>query len=117
MRALFKVGVAITIVVVIAIGLLPPRFDQGSLDTDAIYAARAASAALVGANSSDVAVAQVAAANSISADPGVRLANVSVDGQTVRVTLIESVHTFMAALPGLRSWFRLASTEESTLGQ
>lgn len=110
-------GIAITIVVALAIGLLPPRFDQGSLDTDALYAARAGSAALVGANSSDVVVAQAAAATSIAADPGIRLANVSVDGQTVRVTLTESVHTFMAPLPGLSSWFSLTSTEESTLGQ
>lgn len=117
MRALFKVSIAIAILVVLAIGLLPPRFDQGSLDTEAVYAARAGSAALVGANSSDVTVAQAAASNSISGDPGVRLTNVSVDGQTVSVTLTQSVHTFMDGLPGLSKWFKLTSTQESTLGQ
>lgn len=118
MRFLILTVLVVGVLAVLGAGLLPPVFDQGSLDTDAVNAARAASSA---SQSGNEAAIEAAAARSIAGDPGVTLVwakPVASSGfPTVQVKLSETVHTFMDGLPGLKSWFHLTSTQESQLGQ
>jgi type II secretory pathway pseudopilin PulG len=117
-RFLILTVLIVGILAVLGAGLLPPVFDQGSLDTDALNAARAASSASQSGN--DAAI-EAAAARSIAGDPGVALVwakPVPSNGlPTIQVRLSETVHTFMDGFPGLKSWFRLTSTQESEAGQ
>lgn len=118
MRLLIRIGLPVALLVVLGAGLLPPVFARGSLDTDALNAARAASTA---ASSGSAADAYGAAATSVASDPGVQLINVKVSsgglGTTVQVTVTETVHSFMDKFPGLNGWFHLTSTQQSQLGQ
>jgi hypothetical protein len=121
MRFAFKLFLPVAVITVLAIGLLPPFFVRGTLDTDAVNAAKAASAALSGSGSgSGAASAEAAARQSIAGDRGVTLVSVQVnpngESDTVQVTLAETVHTFMDGFPGLESWFHVTSTQSSQLG-
>jgi hypothetical protein len=117
MRTILKVAAVVGVLAVAAAGLGPPLLDQGALDTDARNAARTASATLVDANGPDLQTAESAAQGAVAGDKGVTVAGVSVDGQTVQVTLEETVHSFLDGLPGLsRHYFRLSSTAQSTFG-
>ncbi len=109
---ILKLVFPLAVLVVLAVGLLPPLFARGTLDTDAINAAKAAaSATSVSAGSATQVVER-----SIAGDPGVTLVSVKVNpnGQTdtVEVTLSETVHTFMDGFPGLKSWFHITSTQQ-----
>ena len=118
MRRLILTVLVVGILAVLGVGLFPPAFDQGRLDTDALNAARAASSA---SQSGNEAAIEAAAARSIAGDSGVTLVwakPVASSGfPTVQVKLRETVHTFMDGFPGLKSWFELSSTQESQLGQ
>jgi hypothetical protein len=117
MFVLVKLGSVVAVAGILAAGLVPPLIAQGALDTDAVNAARSASAALVGSSYADTSAAQVAADASVEHDPGVEVVRVTVQGATVEVTLSETVHTFMEGVPGLKKYFHLTSTRSSTLGE
>ena len=122
MRLLIKLAVGLAVAVTLAAGLLPPLLDRGTLANDALTAARAGSALLVSTN--DSTQAEDAARVSIANDPGIQLVNIGVnpDGATdsVSVSVQENVHTFMSNWPGinrwLKSWYRISSTETSSVG-
>lgn len=118
MRFFIWLGLVIAVITVLAIGLLPPLLDRGKLDTEALNAARAASAVVQSGNR---AAATAAAEASIAKDPGVELVSVTFRnaslGPFVQVKVREKVRTFMDGLPGLEGWFNLTSTQESQLGQ
>lgn len=122
MRFLIKLALPIAVLAVLGAGLLPPLFDQGSLDTDALNAARAGSSAF---QSGNTAAAEAAAEKSIAGDPGVTLVwakplpptQATNELPAVQVKVSETVHTFLDGLPGLKSWFQLTSTQEAQLGQ
>jgi len=121
-RLLIKLAVGLAVAVTLAAGLLPPLLDRGTLANDALTAARAGSALLVSTN--DSTQAEDAARVSIANDPGIQLVNIGVnpDGATdsVSVSVQENVHTFMSNWPGinrwLKSWYRISSTETSSVG-
>ena len=121
MRWIIRLLLPLAIVGVLAAGLLPPLIAKGRLATEALDAARAASAAVT--NSGNRQVAYEAAAKWVASDSdhNVQLVSVNVQsgdlGATVQVTLRESVHTFMEGFPGLKGWFRITSTQASSLGQ
>src|SRR5574340_1512603 len=121
MRFAIKLLVPLAVLLVLALGLLPPLFARGTLDTDAVNAARAGSSALGGAGSGALTAVEAAVQRSIAGKSGVGLVSVKInpDGQsdTVQVTLAETVHTFMDGIPGLEGWFHLTSTQQSSLGQ
>lgn len=120
-RFLLKLLLPVAVVIVLAVGLLPPLFARGSLDTATLNAAKAAASAL-STNSGPTAqsTAEAAVERSVAGMHDVRIVSVQVnpDGQTdtVQVTLTETVHSFMDGLPGVRRWFHLTSTQESALG-
>jgi hypothetical protein len=121
---LLKLALTVAVLTALAGGLLPPLLDHGGLDTDALDAARAASAALVSSSSLSQADAQTIVQNAIANDKGVQLVSVTVDpGGTqnaVQVVLKEHVTTYMSDWPGVRSWlkgwFELSSTQTSSVG-
>ncbi|HAM03015.1 MAG TPA: hypothetical protein DCQ30_12440 [Acidimicrobiaceae bacterium] len=119
MRFFIRLAVVLTIIAVLAAGLLPPVFDRGRLDTDTLNAARAASAVVQTSGGQSAATA--AARASIAKDPGVTLDSVTFSTESsnafVTVRASEDVHTFMDGFPGLKSWFHLTSTQESQFGQ
>lgn len=119
MRFFIKLALGAAVIAVLAVGLLPPVFDRGSLDTAAANAARAASA-LVQTGGSQAA-ATAAAQTSIARVPGVTLDTVSFSTRSstalVTVKVSEVVHTFMDGFPGLKSWFHITSTQVSQFGQ
>lgn len=123
-RLLFKLALPIVALVALAAGLLPPLLDQSGLNTDALNAARAASATLISSQSQSQADAQTVVQSALANDPGVELVSVSVDpkgaGTAVQVTLKERVHTYMSNWPGvhrwLKGWFELTSSETSSVG-
>ncbi len=119
MRLLVKLGLLLAIVVVLAVGLLPPLVAKSHLAAEAADAARAGSAAA--GNMEDSQAAYDAVAQALVADPGVHLVSVRVEPSEVDpvviVTLSKQVHTFMSGLPGLESWFRIQSSQQSSLGQ
>jgi hypothetical protein len=121
MRWIVRLVLPLAVVGVLAAGLLPPLVAKGRLATEALDAARAASAAVT--NSGNQQAAYQAAAKWVAAgsDHNVQLVSVNVQsgqlGATVQVTLRESVHTFMEDFPGLKGWFRISTTQESSLGQ
>jgi len=110
-RFAIKLLLPIAVIAVFAAGLLPPLFAKGKLDTDALNAAKAASSPGAGS-------ALAAVQHSIAGDPGVTIVSVhfNSNGDTVQVTLAETVHTFMDGFPGLKSWFHVTSTQTSSLG-
>ena len=116
-RFLLKLVIPLAVLLVLAIGLLPPVFDRGTLDTDAVNAAKAGAAAL---SVSGPAAAEAAVRGSIAGDTGVTLVSVQINPsgqtQTVQVTLSRTVHTFMDGIPGLKGWFHMTSTQDSSLG-
>lgn len=124
MRLLFKLALPVAVLVALAAGLLPPLLDQSGLNTDALNAARAASATLISSQSLSQADAQLVVQNALANDPGVQLVSVTVDPQgqvtTVQVTLRQRVHTYMSNWPGVHSWlsgwFQLTSSETSSVG-
>lgn len=117
-RLLVKVFFPIAVIAVAAAGFLPPLLEQGNLDNQALNAARAGSALLVSSGSAQQAMAAVA--ESISHDPGLHLDSVVVNPagttSTVKVTVSETVHTFLDGIPGMKSWFHRTATEESSVG-
>lgn len=119
-RALIKILIPLAVIAVLAVGLLPPLFARGSLDTDAVNAAKAASSVFAGSGARSGPDAAIAAArNSLSGDPGVTIVSITFpkgEIDTVQVTLSKTVHTFMDGFPGLKSWFHVTSTQSSQLG-
>ena len=100
----------------LAAGLLPPVFDQATLDEATVAAARAGSLALYGGGTTG---ADAAAISSIATHSNMKIVSmrpVTGSPETFVVTAQEDVHTFLAGVPGLRSWFSVTSTEESTQG-
>ena len=114
---LIKLLFPAAVIIVLAIGLLPPLFARGTLDTDAINAAKAGASAL---SVSGPGAAEAAVRSAVAGDPGVTLVSVQVnphgENQTVQVTLSKTVHTFMDGIGGLKSWFNIRSTQSSSLG-
>lgn len=126
MRLLFKIVVPLAVVVALALGLLPPLFDQGQLDSWTLAAARAAStmnpgsAGGSGPNSCPAAIEAVVEA-SVTAHRGVTMTGCSLsptdEGAQVTVSTAETVHTYMDGLPDLKSWFHLTSSQQSVQGE
>lgn len=122
MRLLIKLLVPVTVIVVAAVGFLPPVFARGNLDSETIAAARAASTA-VGGQTGEAAMnaAAQAASSSLASHPEVTLVSVTITGRglssVVNVKTSEHVRSFLENVPGLKGWFRLTSTQSSQLGQ
>lgn len=112
-----KLLLPLAVIIVAAVGFLPPVLAQGSLDTDAVNAAKAGASAL---SVSGPAAAEAAARSSVAGDTGVTVVSVEVDpggqSQTVQVTLSEKVHSFLDGVSGLKNWFHDTSTQDSSLG-
>lgn len=122
MRLLVKLFVPIAVVVIAAVGLLPPVFARGNLDSDTIAAARAGSTALSGSTGGEAErEATAAAIQSLAGHRGVTVASVTVSGSglgsVVTVTTSEHVRSFLENVPGLKGWFNITSTQTSQLGQ
>lgn len=111
MRTGVKVLLILAVLAVLAIGLLPPLFKDGTLRN---YANRAAQAgALAESNGDPPNEVHTAVTRSIAAHHGVELVAVKTTGGDVTVVARENVHTFMSGLPGLESWFRLTVSESA----
>lgn len=117
MRLAIKLLLPLAVIIVAAVGFLPPVLSQGSLDTDAVNAAKAGASAL---STSGQAAAEAAVRSSVAGDPGVTLVSVRLDPngltQDVQVTLSEKVNSFLNGISGLKSWFHDTSTQDSQLG-
>ena len=107
MRTTVRVGVVLAIVAVLGFGFLPPLFARGELDGFARDAAQKGSAVAVNDGSQ---AAEDLVAQAIATHPGVHLDKVTVNGDTVLVTISENVRTFL-------STFHLSTTEGSSLGE
>jgi hypothetical protein len=111
--------VAVGIVIAALVGFLPPVLARGSLDTDAINAAKAGSSAL---STGGVGGAQSAVAASVAKHPDVVLKKVTISPvpptaeSTVTVTVTENVHSWLSGISALDSWFHISSTQSSSLG-
>ena len=123
MRFVIKLVLPLAVIVTLAIGLVPPFFDKGNLDSDALNAAKAGASAVFASGSgigSQLSRAEAAVQLSLAGKSGITLVSVRVNppgtSNTVEVTLTETVHTFMEGFPGLKSWFHLRSTQQSELG-
>jgi len=116
MRRFVAILVGVAVVVTLAAGLLPPLFTQATLDETTLAAARAGSLALYGGGATG---ADAAALHSLAAHPNVKIVNMKPIPRLTDafiVTAQEDVHTFMDGVPGLRSWFIVTSTQQSTEG-
>jgi hypothetical protein len=109
------------VVAILAAGLLPPLIAKGRLASEALDAARAASAAVTNTGNPQAANQVVARWVADSSDHNVRLVSVNIRsgelGAAVQVTLDERVHTFLEHFPGLKGWFQISTTQESSFGQ
>jgi hypothetical protein len=106
MRLAIRLGLVAAVLGVLGAGLLPPLFARGQLDGYARDAAQKGAAVLLNEGSQ---AATALATEAASSHSGVHVVGVSIDGNTVSVTISETVHTFM-------SNFHLTSTESSYLG-
>lgn len=113
MRFAVKTVLVLTLLAVLAVGLLPPVFAGASLRDDASSGAQAGFAALL-AHGSTTASVDVAVEHAVGRHRGVRIDSIKVRSNVVTVVLTENVHSFMDRLPGLRSWFRITVTESAT---
>jgi hypothetical protein len=109
----------IGIVIAALVGFLPPVLARGSLDTDAVNAAKAGSSAL---SAGGATAAQSAIKASLATHPDVVLKSVTFSqsppnsGSTVTVTVTESVHSWLSGISALGGWFHITSTQQSSLG-
>jgi len=114
MRFGVKLVLVLTLLGVLAAGLLPPVLDAGSLRDDASSGAQAGFDALLDKGSSTASV-DLAVEHGVGRHRGIRLDSVKVGSDADTVVLAENVHTFMDGLPGLKSWFRITATESATV--
>jgi hypothetical protein len=108
MRLAIRLGLVLAVIGVIAAGLMPPVFARGQLDGYARDAAQKGAAIILNEGQG---AAEALANQAATSHAGVQVVSMSVspDGNTLSVTLSETVHTFM-------STFHLQTTERSYLG-
>ena len=107
MRVFVKLGVSLAIVVAAGAAFAPPLFAHGQLDGYARDAAQKGAAVLL---NQGPAAAEALATEAASQHSGVHIDGVTVNGQSVFVTLSETVKTYVHD-------YRVTATEGSTLGE
>ena len=117
MRLGVKVILILVVLGVLAAGLLPPLFFEGTLRGYANTAAQKGATAFLD-GSSTVEVKRIVA-TSIAAHHGVHLVSIKTNGTTligttVTVVVRQNIHTFMSGFPGLEGWFRLTVSESAS---
>jgi len=116
MRKYLIGGIVAAVLVVFGMGLAPPALARGKVDHAAVVASKAGSAALV---SGGTAAADDAALRTLATQPNLHIVSMGpVPGTnaTFAVTVQERIHTFLDRFSGLKSWFVVTSTHQSTSG-